>query len=175
MSKVCPWQVSCNETIKTASGQSRTVAKSSSEISKFNAWQVLLQCIAQLIKTTLEIMWRAPQIPAHSSSSMTRRWKDQDPCCHQAAPPQEWQPQFTAATPAGMHQEPEVFPGLPAATTPLRSQDHTCSCKHLFPAQPFSPEHIQPQAENENSWPRGKGSAAAECENVQEIQNKVKL
>lgn len=121
--------------------QVRTVAKSSSETSKFNAWQVLLQCTAQLIKTTLEIMWRAPQIPVHSSSSSTQCWKDQDPCCCQAAPPKECQPQFTAATAAGMCQEPEVLPGLPAPTTPLGSQYHTGSCKHLLPAHPLRWTH----------------------------------
>lgn len=153
--------------------QVRTAAKSSCKISKFNAWQVLLQCIcsnitAQLIKITSEIMWRALQIPVKSSSSIMWCWKDQDSLLVSGCLPgvsatihscnTSWDAPGVRGTPGAAHAH------------------HTWDPSITFVAVNIFSQHILWVLNTSKPQPENLGGREALLLNViQEIQNNVKL
>lgn len=120
-----------------------------------------------VIKTTLKIMWRVPQIPAHSSSSITWCWKHQDLAAVMLHPPRPRSVSHTSWDVPGSR-------GAPRAARAHHTSEIPTAAVNIFSQHILSVLNTsKPQAENENSWPRWKGSAAAEHENIQEIQNNV--
>lgn len=110
-------------------------------------------------------MWRAPQIPVKSSSSIIWCWKDQ---VGVRLPPRSVSHNSQLQQQLGCARSQRHSQGCTHPPHP-RSQYHICSCKHLFPAHPLSPEHIKATA-----WkPRWKGSTSANCDSGDSKQCEV--